>query len=41
VAAVITQFEGGAVGYLGSSWVSPGIYWIHIYGTEANLYQEH
>jgi UDP-N-acetyl-2-amino-2-deoxyglucuronate dehydrogenase len=40
VTAVITQFESGPVGYLGSSWISPGIYWIHIYGTEANLYQE-
>ena len=40
VAAVITQFESGHFGYFGSSWVSPGIYWMNIYGTEANLYHE-
>jgi UDP-N-acetyl-2-amino-2-deoxyglucuronate dehydrogenase len=40
VAVVITQFDSGNLGYFGTSWVSPGIYWIHIYGTEANLYQE-
>lgn len=40
VAAVIAQFESGHFGYFGSSWVSPGIYWMNIYGTEANLYHE-
>jgi predicted dehydrogenase len=40
VAAVIAQFESGHLGYFGSSWVSPGIYWMHVYGTEANLYHE-
>ena len=36
--AVICEFEDGYLGYIGSSWVSPGIYWMNIYGTEANLY---
>jgi len=40
VATVIAQFESGHLGYFGSSWVSPGIYWMHVYGTEANLYHE-
>lgn len=40
VAAVVAQFESGHLGYFGSSWVSPGIYWMHVYGTEANLYHE-
>jgi len=39
VTAVIIQFESGHLGYCGSSWVSPGVYWINVYGTEANLYQ--
>jgi predicted dehydrogenase len=40
VAALICEFEDGYLGYVGSSWVSPGIYWMNIYGTEANLYHE-
>jgi len=40
VVAVICEFEAGYLGYIGSSWVSPGIYWMNIYGTEANLYHE-
>lgn len=40
VAAIVTEFEGGQLGYFGSSWVSPGIYWINIYGSKANLYHE-
>jgi predicted dehydrogenase len=37
-AVIIAEFESGNLGYFGSSWVSPGIYWMNIYGTEANLY---
>ncbi len=40
VAAVIAEFESGHLGYFGSSWVSPGIYWMNIYGTKENLYHE-
>jgi predicted dehydrogenase len=40
VATVVVEFENGQLGYLGSSWVSPGLFWMHIYGTEANLYHE-
>ena len=40
VATVIVQFESGQLGYFGSSWVSPGIYWMNVYGTKANLYHE-
>lgn len=37
-AAIIAEFESGNLGYFGSSWVSPGIYWMNVYGSEANLY---
>ena len=40
VATVIAQFESGHLGYIGGSWVSPGIYWINVYGSKANLYHE-
>jgi len=40
VAALVAQFENSALSYFGSSWVSPGIYWINIYGTKSNLYHE-
>jgi predicted dehydrogenase len=40
VAALVAQFENRALSYFGSSWVSPGIYWINVYGTEANLYHQ-
>jgi len=40
VAALVAQFENKALSYFGSSWVSPGIYWINVYGTKANLYHQ-
>lgn len=40
VAVVVVQFNSGHLGYIGSSWVSPGIYWMNVYGTKANLYHE-
>ena len=39
-AVVIARFDSGLLSYFGSSWVSPGIYWINLYGTKANLYHE-
>ena len=38
VGAVIMQFESGAIGYLGSNYVSPWANHCSIYGTEANAY---
>ena len=40
VAALVGQFKNRALSYFGSSWVSPGIYWINVYGTKANLYHQ-
>ena len=40
VATVIARFESGNLGYFGSSWVSPGAYWINVYGSKQNLYHE-
>jgi len=34
----ILQFESGALGYLGSNFVTPWVNYCNIYGTEANLY---
>jgi len=36
--AAILQFESGAVGYLGSSFITPWVNYCNVYGTEANLY---
>jgi predicted dehydrogenase len=32
------QFESGALGYIGSSYVSPRTNWIYVYGTDAQLF---
>ncbi len=37
VGAAILRFESGALGYLGSNFVTPWINYCNIYGTEANL----
>ncbi len=34
----ILQFESGALGYLGSNFITPWVNYCNIYGTEANLY---
>ena len=36
--AAVLQFESGALGYLGSNFVTPWVNYCNIYGTEANLY---
>lgn len=38
VGAAILQFESGALGYLGSNFVTPWVNYCNLYGTEANLY---
>jgi predicted dehydrogenase len=35
---MILQFESGAIGYLGSNYVSPWANFCNLYGTEANVY---
>lgn len=40
VAALVCEFENGALGYFGASWSAPGAYTINMYGTKANLYHE-
>jgi len=32
------QFESGALGYIGSSYVTPRTNWIYVYGTDAQLF---
>ena len=34
----ILQFESGALGYLGSNFITPWVNYCNVYGTEANLY---
>jgi len=34
----IFEFESGTLGYLGSNFVTPWVYYFNLYGTEANLY---
>jgi len=38
VGATVLRFESGALGYLGSNFVTPWVNYCNIYGTEANLY---
>jgi predicted dehydrogenase len=40
VAALVCEFENGALGYFGASWSAPGAYTINMYGTKANVYHE-
>ena len=35
VTMTIFQFESGVLGYLGSSYATPRMNWVHVYGTEA------
>ena len=37
VTTTILRFHSGALGYLGSNYVSPKALWVYVYGTEANL----
>ncbi|MBW1790405.1 MAG: Gfo/Idh/MocA family oxidoreductase, partial [Deltaproteobacteria bacterium] len=37
VTTTIFRFQSGALGYLGSNYVSPKALWMYIYGTEANI----
>lgn len=40
VTVSIFRFGGGLLGYLGSNYASPPVYYINAYGTEGNLYCE-
>ncbi len=34
VAAVICEFSRGPLAYIGSAWVTPGVFWVRVYGTK-------
>ena len=38
VGAAVLRFESGALGYLGSNFITPWVNYCNVYGTEANLY---
>lgn len=38
VNVVVFQFESGVLGYIGCNYATPKASWLHIYGTEANLF---
>ena len=38
VTATALRFESGVVGYLGSNYATPAVYYVNVYGTEASLY---
>ncbi len=37
VTAALFEFDCGALGYIGSNYASPGVYFVNVYGTGANL----
>jgi len=40
VTVTLLRFEGGLLGYLGSNYASPSVYYVNVYGTGGNLYCE-
>ncbi len=40
VTAALLEFESGAQGYLATNMLTPKVFYIHIFGTEANAYAE-
>ncbi len=40
VTAALIEFESGAHGYLGTNMLTPKVYYIHVFGTEANAFAE-
>lgn len=40
VTVSLLRFDGGLLGYLGSNYASPSVYYVNVYGTEGNLYCE-
>ncbi len=38
VGAAVLRFESGAIGYLGSNFITPWVNYCNVYGTDANLY---
>lgn len=40
VTAALLEFESGAQGYLGTNMLTPKVFYIHIFGTEANAFAE-
>jgi len=40
VTVSLLRFDGGLLGYLGSNYASPSVYYVNVYGTGGNLYCE-
>ncbi|MGB9620255.1 MAG: Gfo/Idh/MocA family protein [Armatimonadota bacterium] len=40
VTVSLLRFEGGLLGYLGSNYATPSVYYVNVYGTGGNLYCE-
>lgn len=40
VTVSLLKFESGVLGYLGSNYASPSVYYVNVYGTDGNLYCE-
>lgn len=38
--AILFEFEGGPLGFLGTCFVTPKVLYLNVYGTEANVYTE-
>lgn len=40
VVQVVLEFENGTLGYLGANWTCPGVFYVRLYGTSANLFYQ-
>lgn len=40
VTMTVVEFEGGHLGYVGSAWACPGVFYLNVYGTKANLFYD-
>lgn len=36
----VVEFEDGKLGYLGTNWACPGVFYVNVYGTKADLFYE-
>lgn len=40
VTMTVVEFAGGHLGYIGSAWACPGVFYLNVYGTRANLFYD-
>lgn len=40
VTMTLLEFEAGHLGYVGSAWACPGVFFVNVYGTRANYFYE-